>query len=84
MSKDKDNVINLFDHKDPKVKELFQIGTTIDTLVIEAVGKGLNLFEISAIIGHRLGECIRNLPDPKHQGDIIIDIVLKRAGLSNV
>lgn len=81
---DDHNVINLFDRKDPKVKELFEIGTTIDSMVIDAVGRGFDLFEISAIIGHRLGECIRNLPNPEHQGDVIIEIVLKRAGLSNV
>lgn len=68
---------------DPKVMELFEIGTTIDEMVIAGVQKGFDLFEISGIISHRLGECIRNLPNKEHQADILIDIILKRAGLSN-
>lgn len=78
------DIIDFKPKLDPKVKELFEIGTTIDQMVIEAVGKGFDLFEISAILSHRLGECIRNLPEKEHQADILIDIILKKAGLNNV
>lgn len=68
---------------DPKVQELFNIGTSIDKLVINAVQQGHDLFEISAIIAHRLGECIKNLPAKEQQAEILIDIILRRAGLRN-
>lgn len=77
------DVIDLKQKIDPKVKELFDIGTAIDKMVIEGVEKGFDLFEISAIIAHRLGECIRNLPAKEHQADILIDVILKRSGLDN-
>jgi hypothetical protein len=66
---------------DPKVMELFTIGTNIDAMVISAVQNGFVLFEVSAIISHRLGECIKNLPAKEQQADILFDIIIKRAEL---
>lgn len=67
----------------PHAMPLFELGGQIDNLVLSYVEKGFDLFEISGIISHRLGECIRNLPAKEHQADILIDIILKRAGLDN-
>lgn len=78
------NVIDLNIKKDPKAVKLFELGGDVDQLVLFYVNEhGLDLFEISAIISHRLGECIKHLPAKEHQADILIDIILKRAGLSN-
>lgn len=78
------NVIDLNSKKDPQAVKLFELGGDIDQLVLFYVNNhGLDLFEVAGVISHRLGECIRNLPSPEHQGDILIDIVLKRAGISS-
>lgn len=78
-----DNIIDFKKPLDPKVKELHELGLAIDALILETVGKGFELFEVSGIIAHRLGECVRNLKYPDQGADIIIDIILKKAGLSN-
>lgn len=81
-----DNVIPLLKNKplDPKVKQLFEIGTAIDKLVLDGVASGLDLFEVAGILSHRLGEVIKNLPAKEHQADVLFSIILKRAELSNV
>jgi hypothetical protein len=67
---------------DPKVVELYTLGITIDELILEYVDKGFDLFEVSAVLSHRLGECISNIHDRKEEKvDTIIDIILKKAGL---
>lgn len=68
---------------DAKARELHDLGLTIDGLVLDYVGKGFELFEVSGILAHRLGECIRNLPDKDKALDILIDVILKKADQPN-
>lgn len=78
------DVIDLNSRKDPLAVKLFELGGDIDQLILFYIDTyKLDLFEVAGVISHRLGECIRNLPSPEHQGDVLIDIVLTRAGLNN-
>lgn len=82
---DENNVFPLIQKRDPLTQKLYELGTDIDQLVIHAAGQGLTLYEIAGIISHRLGEVIKNFPpEEKEKVDIFIDIILTRAGLSNV
>lgn len=66
---------------DPKVERLYQLGLNFDKLVLEAADDGLSLFEIAGIMSHRLGEVVRVMPYKEHQVDLLLEILLKRAGL---
>lgn len=68
---------------DPKVEELYQLGLSFDKLVLEAATKGLTLFEIAGIMSHRLGEVVRVMPHKEYQIDLLLEILLKRAGINN-
>lgn len=68
---------------DPKVEELYQLGLSFDKLVLDAATKGLSLFEIAGIMSHRLGEVVRVMPHKEYQIDLLIEILLKRAGFEN-
>lgn len=83
---DDNNVIPLSKNKpvDPKVKELFDFGLAIDNLVLDGVSSGLELFELAGILSNRLGEVIRNLPAKEHQVDVLLNIILKQAELTDV
>lgn len=78
------DIVDFKKSMDPKTRQLWDLGCIIDALVIEYVGKGFELFEVGGIMAHRLGEVVKNLPDKDKATDIYLDIILKKAGQSNV
>jgi hypothetical protein len=55
------------------------LGLEFDRVVINAILEGQNLYDIGAVMSHRLGELIKHMPDHTVALIALMNITMKRA-----
>lgn len=61
--------------------QLFNLGTSVDDLILHYVKKDFDPREIAVVLGHRIGELVRTLDDKKEVLVTVVETMNKRAGV---